>query len=88
MPLVQWDHPIGLELAPRSIRMTEYDGYRIEPFEPTPGRWRARITRLDGKALKTTVPPTVQAFLDTTETASYGQAVELAKQAIDSGGID
>jgi hypothetical protein len=88
MPLVQWDHPIGLELAPRSILMTEYDGYRIEPFEPTPGRWRARISRLDGKELKTTAPPTVQAFLDTMETASYGQAVELAKQAIDSGGID
>jgi hypothetical protein len=68
--------------------MTEYKGYRIEPFEPEPGRWRARITRLDGKELKTAVPPTAQAFLDTTDTVSYGHAVDLAKQAIDGGGID
>jgi hypothetical protein len=68
--------------------MTEYKGYRIEPYEPTPGRWRARITRLDGKKLETTVPPTEQAFLDTMDTVSYGHAVEFAKRAIDGGGID
>jgi hypothetical protein len=68
--------------------MTEYDGYRIDPFEPEPGRWRARISRLDGKNLKTAVPPTEQPFLDTADTVSYGHAVELAKQAIDGGGID
>jgi len=34
--------------------MTEYKGYRIEPFEPEPGRWRARISRLDGQSLKGT----------------------------------
>jgi hypothetical protein len=67
------------------LPMTEYKGYRIEPFEPTPGRWRARISRLDGKKLKTIVPPTEQAFLDTQDTVSYGHAVELAKQAIDGG---
>jgi hypothetical protein len=66
--------------------MTEYNGYRIEPHEPTPGRWRARISRLDGKKLKTTIPRTEQAFLDTMDTVSYGHAVELAKQAIDGGG--
>jgi hypothetical protein len=49
---------------------------------------RARISRLDGKKLKTTIPPTEQAFLDTMDTVSYGHAVELAKQAIDGGGID
>jgi hypothetical protein len=70
------------------LPMTEYNGYRIEPFEPTPGRWRARISRLDGKKLKTTVPLTEEAFLDTMDTVSYGHAVELAKQAIDGGGID
>jgi hypothetical protein len=68
--------------------MTEYKGYRIEPFETVPGRWRARISRLDGKELKTAVPPAAQAFLDTTDTVSYGHAVDLAKQAIDGGGID
>jgi hypothetical protein len=68
--------------------MKEYDGYRIEPYEREPGRWRARITRLDGKKLKTADPPTEQAFLDTMETESYGQAVELAKKAVDGGGID
>jgi hypothetical protein len=66
--------------------MTEYNGYRIEPHEPTPGRWRARISRLDAKKQNTTIPPTEQAFLDTMDTVSYGHAVELAKQAIDGGG--
>ena len=68
--------------------MTEYKGYRIEPFQPEPGRWRARISRLDGKKLKTAVPPTEQPFLDTMDTVSYGHAVELAKEAIDGGGLD
>jgi hypothetical protein len=68
--------------------MTTYKGYRIEPFEPEPGRWRARISRLDGEKLKTAVPPTVQAFLDTMDTVSDGHAVELVKPGIDSGGID
>ena len=77
-----------LELAAECSPMTEYKGYRIEPFEPELGRWRARISRLDGRALKTAVPPTAQAFLDTTDTVSYGHAVDLAKHAIDSGGID
>jgi hypothetical protein len=52
--------------------MTEYQGYRIEPFEPEPGQWRARISRLDGKNLKTAVPPSEQAYLDTMNTVSYG----------------
>jgi hypothetical protein len=68
--------------------MTEYQGYRIEPFQPEPGHWRARISRLDGKKLKTASPPTEQPFLDTQNTVSYGHAVELAKQAIDGGGLD
>ena len=46
--------------AAECFPMTEYNGYRIEPYEPTPGRWRARISRLDGKKLKTTIPPTEQ----------------------------
>jgi hypothetical protein len=66
--------------------MKEYDGYRIEPFEPEPGRWRARISRLDGKKLKTAAAE--QPFLDTADTVSYGHAVELAKRAIDGGEID
>ena len=89
MPDHKFTRPIGLEAgAAECSPMTEYRGYRIEPFEPEPGIWRARISRLDGKDLKIAVPPTVQAFLDTIDTVSYGHAVELAKQAIDNGGID
>jgi hypothetical protein len=68
--------------------MTGYKGYRIEPFEPEQGSWRARISRLDGKKLKTALPPTEQAFLDTMKMVSYGNALELAKPAIDGGGIN
>ena len=89
MPDHKFTRPIGLEAgAAECSPMTGYRGYRIEPFEPEPGIWRARISRLDGKDLKIAVPPTVQAFLDTIDTVSYGHAVELAKQAIDNGGID
>jgi hypothetical protein len=57
----------------------------IEQFEHELGRWRAQITRLDGKKLKTAVPATEQAFPDTTDATSYGHAMEFAKQAIDGG---
>ena len=88
-PLRSPNSPAGLELLTAECsRMTEYKGYRIEPFEPEPGRWCARISRLDGKKLKTAVPPTEQPFLDTQSAVSYGHAVEFAKQAIDGGGLD
>ena len=67
--------------------MTEYKGYRIEPFEAGARSLARRISRLDGKKLKTAVPPTEQPFLDTQSAVSYGHAVEFAKQAIDSGGL-
>jgi hypothetical protein len=31
--------------------------YRIEPFETEPGRWRAKISRSDGRKIKVAVPP-------------------------------
>jgi hypothetical protein len=68
--------------------MITYRGYRIEPFEPEIGRWRARISRLDGKKIKVAIPPSEQAFLDTTDTESYEYAVKLAKQGIDGGGMN
>jgi hypothetical protein len=70
------------------IAMKEYKAYRIEPYEPEAGKWRARISRLDGKKLKTAVPPTEQPFLETQNTVSYGHAVDLAMQAIDGGGLN
>jgi hypothetical protein len=54
--------------------MTEYKGYRIEPFEPMAGRWRARISRPGGKKMEMTVPPSVQPFFDTVDTMWYGLA--------------
>ena len=70
------------------LPMKEYKGYRFELFEREPGRWRARISRLDGKTVKTATPPTEQTALETMDTVSYGHAVELAKLAIDGGGLN
>jgi hypothetical protein len=50
--------------------------------------WLARITRIDGKKIKVAVPPTENIFFDTLPTVSAEEAIMLAKQAIDGGGIN
>jgi len=61
--------------------MLTYRGYRIEPFEPEPGRWRARISRLDGK--KTKVAGRSQhPFIDT-EDAVLAEETDQAGKADD-----
>jgi hypothetical protein len=67
--------------------MITYKAYTIDPFEDQPGRWRARISRLDGKNIKVAVPPTEHASFDTSLTVSAEEAIKLAKQGIDGGGM-
>jgi hypothetical protein len=68
--------------------MIEYKNFLIRPFETEPGRWRARIRRKDGANIKIAVPKSEEGFLDTSpETLTRDAAVDLAKQAIDGGGM-
>jgi hypothetical protein len=68
--------------------MIAYKAYNIDPIENEPGRWLARITRIDGKKIKVAVPPSEHGMLDTAYTVSADEAVKLAKQGIDGGGMN
>jgi hypothetical protein len=64
-----------------------YKAYRIETFEEDPSQWRAIIRRLDGKPIKLIASPSEHDFLDTMLTVSEDQAIVLAKEGIDGGGM-
>lgn len=60
----------------------------IDAFQRDTERWRATIRRLDGKKIRVAVPPSV--VDETTASAdalTAEKAVELAKKAIDGGGL-
>jgi hypothetical protein len=67
----------------------DYKGYRIEPLETSPGRWRARIRRVDGRKIKILIPAKeVESILTSgMESFSVDHAVALAKEMIDGGGM-
>jgi hypothetical protein len=65
-----------------------YKAYVIDAFRRDTDRWRATIRRSDGKKIRVAVPPSV---VDQTTTSADAltaeKAVELAKKAIDGGGL-
>jgi hypothetical protein len=69
--------------------MLEYKGFLIDPVETSPGRWRAKISRPDGRKIKVAVTEVEHDSITTggMETFSAEAAIEMAKQAIDGGGM-
>jgi hypothetical protein len=67
-----------------------YNGYAIEPFESSPGRWRAKVRRLDGQKIKIKVPTKEVDSIETggMEGFSSDDAIRMAKEMIDGGGMD
>jgi hypothetical protein len=65
-----------------------YKGYVIDAFQRDTDKWRATIRRSDGKKIRVAFPRSV---LDETTTSTDAlaaeKAVELAKRAIDGGGL-
>jgi hypothetical protein len=65
----------------------QYKGYLIEPFETSPGRWRARFRRLDGKTFGRHTDDNKFEQMDTVgigmDRLSVQDAVEQAKEMID-----
>ncbi len=61
--------------------MLTHRGYRIEPFEPELGRWRARISRLDGTKLRS--GRSQHPFIDTEDAVLAEETIKLAKRMID-----
>jgi len=68
-----------------------YKGYNIRVFESSPGKWTAEIRKVDGSQIQILLPELGEEVLDclTTdpETMTAEAAIELAKEAIDGGGM-
>ena len=65
-----------------------YKAYVIDAFQRDTDRWRANIRRLNGKKIRVAVPPSVLDEATTSADALTAEkAVELAKKAIDAGGL-
>jgi hypothetical protein len=65
-----------------------YKAYVIDAFQRDTDRWRANIRRLNGKKIRVASPPSVLDEATTSADALTAEkAVELAKKAIDAGGL-
>jgi hypothetical protein len=65
-----------------------YKAYVIDAFQRDTDKWRATIRRSDGKKIRVAFPPSVLDEATTsTDTLTAEKAVELAKKAIDGGGL-
>ncbi len=80
-------------LDPRAVKQPAmsgitYKAYVIDAFQRDTDRWRANIRKLNGKKIRVAVPPSVLDQATTTADAPTAEkAVELAKKAIDAGGL-
>jgi hypothetical protein len=63
--------------------MTPYNGYLIEPFESSPGRWRVRVRRQDGSNIETIAGAFASITTGGVESLSADDAVTIAKGMID-----
>jgi hypothetical protein len=72
-------------------RIELYNGYNIRAFEASSGKWTAEIRKVDGSSIQILLPELGEDVLDclTTdpETITAEAAIELAKEAIDGGGV-
>ncbi|WP_249779116.1 hypothetical protein [Bradyrhizobium sediminis] len=65
-----------------------YKAYVIDAFRRDTDRWRSTIRRLDGKKIRVAIPPSVVDEATTSADALTAEkAVELARKAIDAGGL-
>ena len=71
----------------------QYKGLEITAFEETPGKWRARIVRANGKPLKGNHRKLLKALASTNQTLastnlpSAVDALTLALEAVDAAGL-
>jgi hypothetical protein len=83
----------GHPLDPRAAKQPAmsgitYKAYVIDAFQRDPDKWRANIRKLNGKKIRVAVPPSVLDEATTPADAPTAEkAVELAKKAIDAGGL-
>jgi hypothetical protein len=68
----------------------EYKAYRIEPLETSPGRWQARVRRLDGQKIKIRVSGKEAPSITTSGMPRFtmAAAIAMAEEMIDGPGLD
>jgi predicted nucleic acid-binding protein len=65
-----------------------YKAYVIDAFQRDTDKWRATVRKLDGKKIRVAVPPSVRdEYTTSADALTAEKAVELAKKAIDAGGV-
>jgi hypothetical protein len=65
-----------------------YKDYVIDAFQRDTDKWRATVRRLSGKKIRVAFPPAVlDEFTTAPDALTAERAVELAKKAIDGGGV-
>jgi hypothetical protein len=64
----------------------QYKGFEITAFEETPGKWRARIVRANGKPLRSNHRKLVKT-LASTNLPSAVDALTLALEVVDAAGL-
>jgi hypothetical protein len=75
-------------VTPPAMSGIIYKAYVIDAYRRDADKWRATIRRLNGKKIRVAVPPSVVDEVTTSADALTAEkAVELAKQAIDGGGL-
>ena len=71
--------------------VTTYQAYSIETFESSQGRYRARVSRLNGHKIKILTDDNKEVDLITTggmEAFSIDDALRVAKEMINGGGME
>ena len=75
-------------VTPPAMSGIIYKAYVIDAFQRDTDKWRATIRRLNGKKIRVAMPPSVLDEATTSADALTAEkAVELAKKAIDAGGL-
>jgi hypothetical protein len=73
------------------MSVSDYKAYSVEIFESSPGRYRARVHRLDGHKIKILTDNSREvASITTSGIAAFSvdDALALAKEMIDGGGME
>jgi hypothetical protein len=85
----QHQNPVDARAAKQSpMSGIIHKAYVIDAFQRDTDKWRATIRRSDGKKIRVAFPPSVLDEATTsTDTLTAEKAVELAKKAIDGGGL-
>jgi hypothetical protein len=82
------DSPDTPAAKPPAMSGIVYKAFVIDAFRRDTDKWRATIRRLDGKKIRVAFPHAVLDEATTsTDVLTAEKAVELAKKAIDGGGL-